>query len=212
LFFFFCYYTFVYCTVWNNLNACARERTGKEEGADERVKWSKGGDVARWLEMVGERGRGGSTAQGLRAEFIPLDKVAPHPPPPGHVGLIPWDKLAEPACLRITSPRYTLAYGRYSRTNLTVRGALFATCLGLAEIGNEPFCRRLFFRRLFFFFIHVYSPRSTRDKLAEWSNLRYLESEGQKIQQTRASIIFSGDLRFEISIKANVRQIAALVV
>lgn len=37
------------------------------------------GDVARWLEMAGERGRGGSTAQGLRAEFIPLDKVAPHP-------------------------------------------------------------------------------------------------------------------------------------
>lgn len=106
--------------------------------------------------MVGKRGRGGSTAQGLRAEFIPLDKVAPHPPPPGHVGLIPWDKLAEPACLRITSPRYTLAYGRYSHTNLTVRGALFATCLGLAEIGNEPFCRRLFFRQLLFFFLSAY--------------------------------------------------------
>lgn len=124
------------------------------------MKWSKGGDVARWLEMVGERGRGSSTAQWLRAEFIPLDKVAPHPPPPCHVGLIPWDKLAEPACLRITSPRYTFAYNRY-RTNLTVRGALFTTCLELAEIGNELLCRCLFFW-LFFFFLFAHILHETR--------------------------------------------------
>lgn len=127
--------------------------------------------------MVGERGRGGSTAQGLRAEFIPLDKVAPHPPPPCHVDLIPWDKLAEPACLRITSPRYTFAYNRY-RTNLTVRGTLFTTCLELAEIGNELLCRCLFFR--LFFFICTYPPRNTHDKPGERTNLRYLESEWQK--------------------------------
>lgn len=155
------------------------------------MKWSKGGDVARWLEIVGEKGRGGSTAQGLRAEFIPLDKVAPHPPPPCHVGLIPWDKLAEPACLRITSPRYTFAYNRY-RTNLTIRGTLFTTCLGLAEIGNELLCRCLFFR-LFFFFICTYPPRNTHDKPGERTNLRYLKSEWQK-KRTRASAIFRGDL------------------
>ncbi|KAG7187632.1 hypothetical protein KM043_016693 [Ampulex compressa] len=84
---------------------------------EERARRPEGGDVARWLEVVCKRGGGGPTAQGLRAEFIPLDKVAPHPPA-GHGGLIPWDKLAEPACLRITSPRYTLAYG--SCTDVTI--------------------------------------------------------------------------------------------
>lgn len=128
------------------------------------MKWSKGGDVAQWLEMVGERGRGRSTAQGLRAEFIPLDKVAPHPLSPCHVGLIPWDKLAEPACLRITSPRYTFAYNRY-RTNLTVRGALFTTCLGLAEIGNELLCRCLFF--CFFLFAHILHKTCTINQTNE---------------------------------------------
>lgn len=86
--------------------------------------------------MVGERGRGGSTARGLHAEFIPLDKVAPHPAP-AHVGLIPWDKLAEPACLRITSPRYTLAYGR--RTNLTDRPSVRSSVRPSVR-PRWPFC------------------------------------------------------------------------
>lgn len=133
------------------------------------MKRSKGGDVARWLEMVGERGRGGSTAQGLRAEFIPLDKVAPHPPPSSHVGLIPWDKLAEPACLRITSPRYTLAYGRpVVYTNL--------------NRPRCPFCdvfsnsRKLATNRCTFFglfsFARILYEADIRDKPSEQANLR----------------------------------------
>lgn len=130
------------------------------------MKWSKGGDVAQWLEMVGERGRGSSTAQGLRAEFIPLDKVAPHPPSPCHVGLIPWDKLAEPACLRITSPRYTFAYNRY-RTNLTVRVPFLRCVSDSRKLATNCSVVVCFSDWFFFSFAHILRKTRTINQANE---------------------------------------------
>lgn len=100
---------------------------------------------------------------------------------PGHVGLIPWDKLAEPACLRITSLRYTLAYIRpYTNPN---RPRSFLRRVSdsrkLATNRSVVVCFSLFF------FIPAISP-AQNTRINQPSEPIY-DTGGKK---TRASIIF----------------------
>lgn len=166
LFYLIYYHTFSTWTICSKLNA--RALSDRRERGRERMR--RGEVIRRWgrCTVVGERGRGGSTARGLRAEFIPLDKVAPHPPLPSHVGLIPWDKLAEPACLRITLPRYTFR--------------LWPPVVYEPKPFAAPFLRRVSNSRKLatktvvcfsdFFHLHIFSTNSTYDKLSERANLR----------------------------------------
>lgn len=105
---------------------------------------------------------------------------------PCHVGLIPWDKLAEPACLRITSPRYTLRL--YTSVANPNRPRSFLRRVSdswkLATNRSVVVCFSVFF---FFFFIRTVSPpQNTRIKQA--NEPIYDPRKAKKKKKTNSSV------------------------